>query len=345
MDIKTALKYLTERRHLKPAEMTAVMQAVMSGECTPAQIAGFLIALRMKGETVEEITAAAQVMRSLATPVNIQSRRHLIDIVGTGGDGQHTFNISTTSTFLVAAAGGQVAKHGNRSVSSSSGSADVLEALGVNLQLNAAQVQHCVEKIGLGFMFAPNHHNAMKHAIQPRREMGVRTLFNLLGPLTNPANAPYMLLGVFGKEWIEPVAHVMAKLQAEHVLVVHSEDGLDEISIAAPTYIAELVNGAVQILTITPEMFGLQRAPLELIRVSSVAESVAFVKGVLDNQTTTAAQQAARDIVLLNAGAAIYAANLVDSLTTGVELAQEMLSSGLAKQKLAELVALTQTFK
>jgi anthranilate phosphoribosyltransferase len=338
MDIKSALKAVTENRDLTVDEMSSVMRSIMTGETTPAQIGGFLIGLRMKGETVEEIAAAAQVMRELVTPVSVESA-HLVDIVGTGGDGMNTFNISTTSALVVAAAGGKVAKHGNRSVSSQSGSADVLEALGVKITLTPERVAECVNKIGIGFMFAPLHHSAMKHAIGPRREMGVRTIFNLLGPLTNPAGAPNQLLGVFSRDWVEPFAQVLKRLGSQHVLVVHSEEGLDEISIAAPTKIAELHNGSLTTYTITPEEFGLSRADLTTIQVHSVEESVALVRGVLDNQPG-----AARDIVVLNAGAAIYAAGLTDSLAEGVTQAQAVLSDGAAREKLSAWANLTQTF-
>ena len=338
MNIKSALKAITENRDLSMDEMSTIMRHIMTGEATPAQIGGFLIGLRMKGETVEEIAAAAQIMRELVTPVFVENQ-HLVDIVGTGGDGMNTFNISTTSAIVVAAAGGKVAKHGNRSVSSKSGSADVLEALGVNINLTPEQVSECVNKIGIGFMFAPLHHSAMKHAIGPRREMGVRTIFNLLGPLTNPANASTQLLGVFSKAWVEPIAQVLKRLGSEHVLVVHSEDGLDEISIAAPTNVAELRNGSISSYSITPEEFGLNRASLDNIQVHSIEESLAMVRSVLDNQASPA-----RDIVVLNAGAAIYAANLTNNLANGIAQAQAVLNNGAAREKLAAWVELTQSF-
>ncbi len=338
MDIKSALKAVTENRDLSMDEMSAVMRSIMTGETTAAQIGGFLIGLRMKGETVEEIAAAAQIMRELVTPVSVESQ-HLVDIVGTGGDGMNTFNISTTSAIVVAAAGGKVAKHGNRSVSSKSGSADVLEALGVNININPEQVADCVNKLGIGFMFAPLHHSAMKHAIAPRREMAVRTIFNLLGPLTNPANASTQLLGVFSKAWVKPIAQVLKRLGSEHVLVVHSEDGLDEISIAAPTNVAELRNGSINTYTVTPEEFGLNRASLDNIQVDSIEESLAMVRSVLDNQASPA-----RDIIVLNAGAAIYAADLTNNLADGISKAQTVLSNGAASEKLSAWVELTQSF-
>lgn len=335
MDMPSAIRAVTERRDLSRDEMQAVMNTIMTGEATEAQIGGFLIGLRMKGETIDEITAAATVMRELATRVDV-SGEHVVDIVGTGGDGSCTFNISTASCFVVAAAGGKVAKHGNRSVSSKSGSADLLEAAGVNLDLNPAQVAKCVNEVGVGFMFAPKHHGAMKHAIGPRKEMGVRTIFNVLGPLTNPAGAPNQLLGVFSKELVEPLAHVLANLGSNHVLVVHSEDGMDEISIGAPTFVAELKDGAVTSYTIEPEDFGLARADLSSLKVEDAAESLMVVKGVLENRPGPA-----RDIVQLNAGAALYVAGLADSLAAGVTRAGEVMASGAALARLDELVKIS----
>ncbi|HHA19896.1 MAG TPA: anthranilate phosphoribosyltransferase, partial [Methylophaga sp.] len=258
MDLQTAIKTVINKQDLSDDEMTAVMQKIMSGESTPAQIGGFLVGLQMKGETVIEIAAAAKVMRSLATPVHI-SGDHIVDTCGTGGDGASTFNVSTASAFVVAAAGAKVAKHGNRSISSSSGSADVLEAAGVNLEISPERVKHCIDTIGVGFMFAQKHHGAMKHAIGPRREMAVRTIFNLLGPLTNPAQAQHQVLGVFDKRWVEPMAHVLKELGSKHVLVVHADDGLDEISIGADSYVAELQNDTITTYVIRPEDFGLKR--------------------------------------------------------------------------------------
>jgi anthranilate phosphoribosyltransferase len=292
----------------------------------------------MKGETVEEIAAAAAVMRELVTPVHVAGP-HLVDIVGTGGDGAGTFNISTTSAFVVAAAGGRVAKHGNRSVSSRSGSADVLEAAGVRLDLTPAQVARCVDEVGVGFMFAPRHHSAMRHAIGPRREMGVRTLFNLLGPLTNPAGAPNQLVGVFAPEWVEPLARVLARLGSHHVLVVHAEDGLDEISIGAATTVAELRDGVIRRFTVAPEQFGMRRVSAQALAVSSVQESLAVMRAVLDGQDGPA-----YDVVCLNAGAAIYAADLCAGMDQGVALAGEALARGAARDRLERLVALTQAF-
>jgi anthranilate phosphoribosyltransferase len=335
MDMQQAIRTVTERRDLTRNEMRSVMTTIMTGEATAAQIGGFLIGLRMKGESIDEITAAAEVMRELATKVTV-SGDHVVDIVGTGGDASSTFNISTASCFVVAAAGGKVAKHGNRSVSSKSGSADLLEAAGVNLDLAPEQVAKCVNEVGVGFMFAPKHHGAMKHAIGPRKEMGVRTIFNVLGPLTNPAGAPNQLLGVFSRELVEPLAQVLANLGSHHVLVVHADDGMDEISIAAPTFVAELKDGVVTTYTILPEDFGLPRGDLASLRVEDAAQSLQVVQSVLENQPGPA-----RDIVQLNAGAALYAADLADSLAAGVAKAGEVLASGAARAKLDALVTVS----
>lgn len=337
MDMQTAIRQVTERQDLSSADMTTVMRTIMSGEATPAQMGGFLVGLRMKGETVDEITAAAGVMRELATRVDVTGD-HLVDTCGTGGDGASTFNISTASAVVAAAAGAQVAKHGNRSVSSSSGSADVLETAGVNLDLSPEQVARCVNEIGIGFLFAPRHHGAMKHAIGPRREMGVRTLFNLLGPLTNPAGAPNQVLGVFSADWVGPLAQVLKRLGSKHVLVVHAEDGLDEISIAAASRVAELKDGEVNVYDIEPEQFAMQRGDLAGLSVRDAGESLALINRVFDNEAGPAC-----DIVALNAGAAIYAANLSPSLQAGIETALEVIASGAAREKFARLIALSQS--
>ncbi|PPD34256.1 MAG: anthranilate phosphoribosyltransferase [Methylomonas sp.] len=332
MHIQTTLQKLLDRQHLSGDEMRTAMRAMMQGELTDAQIAGFLIALRCKGETVEEITAAVEVLRELVRQVPVQGE-HVIDTCGTGGDGANTFNISTTAAFVVAAAGGKVAKHGNRSVSSSCGSADVLEAAGVNLDLPAEQVANCVNQIGVGFLFAAKHHSAVRHTVAARKEMGVRTLFNLIGPLSNPANAPHQLIGVFDKQWQVPVAEVLKKLGSKHVLVVHAQDGLDEISIASPTDVAELKNGEITSYVVTPEQFGLPRANLAELSISCAADSLTIVRSVLNNQAGPA-----RDIVTLNAGAAIYAADLVESLQTGVDRAHQVLADGSALAKFEALI-------
>ncbi len=335
MDIQTAIQAVIEHQDLTEEQMRSVMRLIMTGEATPAQIGGFLIGLRMKGETVDEIAAAAEVMRELAAHVGV-SGPHLVDTCGTGGDGASTFNISTASAFVVAAAGGKVAKHGNRSISSKSGSADVLEAAGVNLELTPEQVAECVNEVGVGFMFAPKHHSAMKHAIGPRKEMAVRTLFNVLGPLTNPASAPNQVLGVFSEELVEPLANVLAKLGSEHVLVVHAEDGMDEISIGAPTKVAELKDGKVTSYTIKPEDFAISRGDVSRLAVEGAEQSLAMVKSVFANKSGPA-----RDIVVLNAGAAIYAAGITDSMKDGVAKADAVIASGDAATRLDELVKLS----
>jgi anthranilate phosphoribosyltransferase len=337
MDIQQALQKVLNNKNLTIDEMCSVMRLIMSGKTTEAQLGGFLIGLRCKGETIDEIAAAVQVMRELATKVVI-SGQHVIDTCGTGGDGANTFNISTTCAFVVAAAGGQVAKHGNRSVSSSCGSADLLEAAGVNLELSVEKVTQCVNELGVGFLFAPKHHGAMKHTIKVRKEMGVRTLFNLLGPLSNPAGAPNQLIGVFAKEWVEPIAQVLKKLGSHHVLVVHADDGLDEISIASATTVAELKEGEVSTYTISPEQFGFERTSLNELAVVDAESSLVMVNSVLANKIGPA-----RDIVLLNAGAAIYAANITESLAAGIKKAAQVIASGAARSKFDALIAYSKT--
>jgi anthranilate phosphoribosyltransferase len=293
----------------------------------------------MKGESVTEIAAAAAVMRELASGVSIGDLSHSVDIVGTGGDCSGTFNISTASMFVAAAAGCNVAKHGNRSVSSKSGAADALEAAGIRLDLTPQQVEQCVRQVGVGFMFAPGHHSAMKHAIGPRREMGTRTIFNVLGPLTNPAGVPNQLLGVFSEALLEPLAQVLQKLGSRHVMVVHSRDGLDEISIGERTEVAELKQGQIRRYSIQPEDFGLKRAPIDQLKAADAAASLTIIRAVLDNQPGPA-----RDIVQLNAGAAIYTAGVAETLQEGVERAGQAIASGEARNRLDRLVILTQGF-
>ncbi len=339
MNMQQAINQVLGRHDLSSDDMTAVMRTIMTGGATAAQIGGFLIGLRMKGESIQEIAAAAAVMRELATGVDISGLDHTVDIVGTGGDSSSTFNISTASIFVAAAAGCHVAKHGNRSISSKSGSADVLEAAGVRLDLTADQVAQCVREVGVGFMFAPGHHSAMKHAIGPRKELGARTIFNVLGPLTNPAGVPNLMLGVFSEELIEPIANVMQELGSQHVMVVHAKDGLDEISIGEQTEVAELKDGSIRRYSIQPEDFGLQRTPISKITVSSAAESLAIIRSVLDNNPGPA-----RDIVQLNAGAAIYTAGLATTMAEGVNKAGEVIASGEARSRLEQLVKLTQGF-
>ncbi|GLR62728.1 anthranilate phosphoribosyltransferase [Marinospirillum insulare] len=337
MDMKQAIDAISRFKDLSREEMHDVMHLIMTGQSTPAQMAGFLVGLRMKGETVEEITAAAEVMRNLATPINIESEQ-LVDIVGTGGDGANLFNVSTCTSLVVAAAGGKVAKHGNRSVSSSSGSADLLDFAGVNLNLTPDQVARCVNEMGVGFMFAPQFHTAMRHAVAVRGDLGIRTIFNTLGPLTNPAGAKHQLLGVYTAKLVKPLAKVLGNLGLTHALVVSSDDGLDEISIAAPTHVAEYRNGRVIEYVIKPEDFGLQPHSLDPLRVNSSEESFNLVKQVLNNEPGVA-----RDMVLLNAGAALFAADVAESIIEGVAMAQDALASGQAAEKLKVLVNFTQS--
>ncbi len=333
MNLPEAIQAVLDDQDLSREQMTEVMTEIMTGGATPAQIGGFLIGLRKKGESVSEITAAATVMRQLASRVEVATD-HLVDTCGTGGDGSDTFNISTASALVAAAAGARVAKHGNRSASSRSGSADVLEAAGVDLTLPASEVAARIDSIGIGFMFAPAHHSAMKHAIGPRKEMKVRTIFNLLGPLTNPAGAPNQVIGLFSDKWLLPLAEVLKSLGSKHVLLLHSDDGLDEMSIAGATQVAELKKGEISTYSVTPEQFGLARQPIDALTVNSPEESLAIIQSVFDNQSGPA-----RDIVQLNAGAAIYVSGVADSLEAGVATAGEVIAQGLAKQKLAELVA------
>ncbi len=339
MDIKQALNTLVARVDLSTEEMIAVMRIIMTGGATPAQIGGFLVALRMKGETLDEITGAAMVMRELATPVDINVD-YLVDTCGTGGDGANLFNVSTASAFVVAAAGGRVAKHGNRSVSSSTGSADVLEAAGIKLDITAEQVARCVKEIGVGFMFAPSHHSAMKHAIGPRKELGMRTIFNMLGPITNPANVKRQVIGVFNGALCKPMAEVLGRLGSEHVMVVHAKDGLDEISLATETQVAELKNGEIREYTIKPEHFGIQSKSLIGLSVKSEEDSHFLIQDALGNRRGQYAEKAA-DIITLNAGAAIYVSGVADTLVDGVEMARDAIGSSLAGEKIRELAAFT----
>ncbi len=338
MDIKQAINQILEGHSLSRVDMHTVMTQVMTGGATDVQLAGLLIALRMKGETVDEIAAAVSVMRELATPVTIDIP-NAVDIVGTGGDGAKIFNVSTASSFVAAAAGAHVAKHGNRSVSSSSGAADLLEAAGVNLGLNSTQVAECINEVGVGFMFAINHHSAMKHAITARKELAARTLFNILGPLTNPAGVKHQLLGVYDKKWCRPIAEVLQSLGSRHVLVVHSKEGLDELSIAGQSHIVELNNGEISEYSISPEDVGLTSSSLDKLVVANATESLAIIKDVLAGKPGPAA-----DMVALNAGAALYAADISHSLAAGVALAQSTLSSGKALLKLEELATRSNSF-
>lgn len=339
MDIKQALAVVAEQQDLTTEQMQAVMNQIMTGNATDAQIGALLMALRMKGECVAEITGAADAMRKLATPVHIQAE-NAVDIVGTGGDGSNLFNVSSASSIVVAAAGGNVAKHGNRSVSSSSGAADLLETAGLNLEINPEQVARCIDDVGVGFMFAPQHHSAMKYAIGPRKEMGLRTLFNILGPLTNPASAKHYLLGVFDKSLCLPMAQVLQALGARHALVVHAADGLDEISLAEQTFVAELKDAQISEYTITAADAGLEVQSLDGLQVNGSDESLAVINAAFAGENLKAV-----DMISLNAGAALYAADKADSLAAGVALAKQTILDGKAAAKLQQLAEFTQSFK
>lgn len=332
-----ALQRVIEHREIFHDEMLHLMRLIMGGEMSPVMMAALITGLRVKKETIGEITAAAQVMREFSTKVHVADPSNLVDIVGTGGDGSHTFNISTCSMFVAAAAGAKTAKHGGRSVSSKSGSADVLEALGANLNLSPERIAASVAQNGIGFMFAPNHHPAMKNVAPVRKELGVRTLFNILGPLTNPAGAPNILMGVFHPDLVGIQVRALQRLGAEHALVVYGRDGMDEVSLGAATLVGELKGGEIREYEIHPEDFGMAMASNRALRVETPQESVAMLRGVLDGQPG-----AARDIVLLNAGAALYAANVAGSIGDGIALARKALDSGAAKAKLAQFIAFTQ---
>lgn len=339
MEIQHALKRISEHGHFSQDEMQSVMRQIMTGACTDAQIGAFLMGLRMKGETIEEITGAALVMRELAAKVAVDGE-YLVDTCGTGGDGQDLFNVSTASAFVVAAAGGRVAKHGNRGVSSKSGSADLLEAAGININLSPEQTARAVESIGVGFMFAPAHHSAMKHAIGPRKELGMRTIFNIIGPLTNPAGVKRQVIGVFSENLCEPLANVMLRLGAEHVMVVHSRDGLDEFSIGGGSVVAELKDGQVNTYQVRPEDLGLATQGLSGLAVSSAEESYQLIKSALTGANDEVSARAA-DIIALNAGAAIYVSGVAESFEAGVAMAQDAISTGMAFEKMKELAAFT----
>lgn len=336
MNIKQALQKLAEGQSLSRDDMRTVMTEVMTGAATPAQIGAFLIALRMKGETIDEIVGAAEVMRSLVTRVQV-SQEHLVDLVGTGGDGANLFNVSTAASFVVAAAGGRVAKHGNRSVSSSSGSSDVLETLGAPLDLSPSEIAQSIETVGLGFMFAPAHHGAMKHAIGPRKDLGMRTLFNILGPLTNPAHVERQVLGVFSAELCQSIAESLSKLGSQHALVLSSNDGLDEISIAAPTAVWEMRDGVVERFQIDPNDYGHGHSDLAGLGVSSAQESAELIRSALSLGAGESAERA-RSIIALNAGAAIYVSGVVKTLRSGVAAADDAINSGAAFDKLEAFV-------
>ena len=332
-----ALQRTIEHREIFHDEMLHLMRLIMSGEMSPVMMAALITGLRVKKETIGEITAAAQVMREFSTKVHIADKTHLVDIVGTGGDGSHTFNISTCAMFVAAAAGAKVSKHGGRSVSSKSGSADVIESLGIQLNLSPEAIARCIDEVGVGFMFAPNHHPAMKNVAPVRKELGVRTIFNILGPLTNPASAPNILMGVFHPDLVGIQVRALQRLGAEHALVVYGKDGMDEVSLGAATLVGELKNGEITEYEIHPEDFNLPMASNRTLRVETSEQSKAMLLGVLDNQPG-----AARDIVILNAGAALYAANVADSIQSGIHLARAALESGAAKARLQQLISITQ---
>jgi anthranilate phosphoribosyltransferase len=338
MNIQEAIKAVIAKRDLTGKEMTEVMRVIMTGQASSAQIGGFLVGLRMKGETVEEVAAAASVMRGLSAQVKVP-QKYLVDTCGTGGDGSGIFNVSTAAAIVAAAAGAKVAKHGNRSVTSKSGSADVLEVAGVKISLTPEQVAECITQCGVGFMFAPAHHSAMKHAIGPRREMGVRTIFNVLGPLTNPAGAPNQVLGVFDQHLLEPMAQVLKQLGSRHVMVVHAADGLDEISIADKTDVAELQDGKISVYTLTPEELGCGRSKLDSLKVTDAAASLDLIKRVFNGE-----KGPAQDIVALNAGAAIYVSGVADSLKAGIEKARKVIVDGGAKATFDKLIAVSAAF-
>ncbi len=335
-----ALQRTIEHREIFHDEMLHIMRLIMSGEMSPVMMSAFITGLRVKKETIGEITAAAQVMREFSTKVHVQDSAHLVDIVGTGGDGSHTFNISTCSMFVAAAAGAKVSKHGGRSVSSKSGSADVLEALGININLPPEAIARCIEQVGVGFMFAPNHHPAMKNVAPVRKELGVRTIFNILGPLTNPAGAPNILMGVFHSDLVGIQVRALQRLGAEHALVVYGKDGMDEISLGAATLVGELRDGQITEYEIHPEDFGLAMASNRALRVDTPEQSRQMLEDVLAGKPGPAA-----DIVALNAGAALYAANVADTLAAGFQKAREVLASGAAQRKLEELVRATTAHK
>ncbi|MDB5898582.1 MAG: anthranilate phosphoribosyltransferase [Ramlibacter sp.] len=333
-----ALQRTIEHREIFHDEMLKIMRLIMSGELSPVMTAALITGLRVKKETIGEITAAAQVMREFSTKVNVLDKTHLVDIVGTGGDGSHTFNISTCSMFVAAAAGAKVSKHGGRSVSSKSGSADVLEALGLNINLSPDAIAKCIAQTGIGFMFAPNHHPAMKNVAPVRKELGVRTIFNILGPLTNPAGAPNILMGVFHPDLVGIQVRALQRLGADHALVVYGRDGMDEVSLGAATIVGELKDGEIREYEIHPEDFGLPMASNRTLKVETPQESLAMMQQVLDDQPG-----APRDIVILNAGAALYAANVVKDIRAGIDKAREVIASGAAKAKLEQLVSVSKT--
>lgn len=344
MNIQQALNNITKNIHLTQEQMEDVMRSIMSGETTDAQIGALLIGLRLKGESIDEMTAAARVMREFATKIDVSDTPYLVDIVGTGGDGQNIFNVSTASAFVIAAAGATIAKHGGRGVSGKSGSSDLLEQAGISLELNMQQTERCIRDIGVGFLFAPNHHKAMKYAAAPRKELGIRTLFNLLGPLTNPAGVKRFVIGVFSNELCRPMAEVLKQLGAEHVMVVHSKDGLDEISLASATYVAELKNGEINEWMIQPEDVDIESQTLVGLTIDSPAESLALIKNALGKKKSDIGDKAA-NMIALNAGAGIYVSGLTSSYKQGVALAHDIIYGGQALEKMSVLSEFTKTIK
>ena len=338
MNIQETLKRISAGQDLAGDEMLDIMRQIMTGQLTASQIGGFLIGLGMKGESIEEISAAATVMRELVTTVHVDVP-NLIDVVGTGGDGTSSFNVSTASAFIAVAAGAHVAKHGNRAASGKCGSADLLECAGARIDLSSEQIAECVKRTGFGFMLAPAHHTAMKHAIGARKELGVRTIFNVLGPLTNPAHVNREMMGVFSADLVEPLAHVLKKLGSEHVMVVHSEDGMDEISVSSPTLVAELKNGSVKTYTISPEQFGVPSHAMDQVTVANPDESLAVIRSVFEG-----VESAASAITAMNAGAAIYVAGLADNLADGIGRARELIRSGVAVARFDNYVEFTNSF-
>lgn len=344
MNIQQALNNITKNIELTQPQMEDVMRTIMNGEATDAQIGALMMGLRLKGESIDEITAAARVMREYAIKIDVSDVPYLVDIVGTGGDGQNLFNVSTASSFVIAAAGATIAKHGNRGVSTKSGSSDLLEIAGINLDLNMAQTERCIREMGVGFLFAPNHHKAMKYAVGPRKELGFRSIFNLLGPLTNPAGVKRLVIGVFSNELCRPIAEVMKQLGAEHVMVVHSKDGLDEISLASTTYVAELKNGEVTEWEITPEHVDIESQTLVGLMIEDSAQSLALINNALGKKKSVVGEKAA-NMIALNAGAGIYVSGLTSSYKQGVALAHDIIYGGQALEKLSVLSEFTKTLK
>lgn len=348
MTIQQALHHITKNIHLTQAQMTDVMRSIMQGEATDAQIGALMMGLRMKGESIDEITAAARVMREFALKIDVSDVPYLVDIVGTGGDGQNLFNVSTAASFVIAAAGASIAKHGNRAVSSKSGSSDLLERADIHLDLDLTQTERSIREMGIGFLFAPNHHQAMRHAATPRRELGIRSFFNLLGPLTNPAEVKRAVIGVFSDELCRPMAEVFQQLGAVHVMVVHSQDGLDEISLAAPTHIAELKDGVIREWTLMPEDVGIASQSLTGLSVADAADSLHLIKAALGRKNGNAAHKSvekAADMIALNAGAGLYVSGLCSSYQQGVDMAQDIISGGQALEKMQVLAEYTRTLK